>query len=223
MQFRKTLSLAALSVAVLGAASGAYAQGQAGQAGDPNAPGPYGSVSVGRSHSNINGDDVGGAFARQGVNGVTSVDKNGTGYGLGLGYRINRNFAVEGGYTDLGRFDYRSNPAAGGNVDGRLKANAFHVSAVGIAPFGNGWSAFGKLGVARTKTELSAASTGGAPAVNGASENGTHPLAGVGIGYDLSHNVTAKAEWNRFFKVGEAGSTGRGDVDLLSVGLNYRF
>src|SRR5437588_12719322 len=87
-------------------ASGAFAQ----------ETGWYGGLDVGSSH--LSGIDVGDA-----------LDKSDAGFGLNLGYRLNRNFAVEGAYTDLGKFHFSS--AAG---DGDLKPKAVSLSVVGILP-----------------------------------------------------------------------------------------
>src|SRR5262245_28203294 len=87
-------------------ASGAYAQ----------EAGWYGGIDVGSSH--LSGIDAGG-----------SLDKSDIGVGVNVGYRLNRNFAVEGAYTDLGKFHFSS--AAG---DGDVKPTAVSLSAVGILP-----------------------------------------------------------------------------------------
>jgi opacity protein-like surface antigen len=50
----------------------------------------------------------------------------------------------------------------------------------------------------------------------------TGPLLGAGVGYDLTRNVALRAEWDRYFRVGDA-STGRGDIDQYTVGVAYRF
>ena len=48
----------------------------------------YGGLDLGASH--LSGIDLG-----------DSLDRSETGYGLNLGYRINRNFAVEGAYRSI--------------------------------------------------------------------------------------------------------------------------
>lgn len=217
MQHRKIILSSLLAIGGLTLGAGASAQLRAPENSD--VLGAYGSISVGRAHSNVGGSEIGNALSRQGVSGSTSVDDNDTGYGLRLGYRFHPNFAVEGGYTDLGRFDYNTALTGGGNATGRLKADAWDLSAVGIVPFANNFSGYGKVGVARTRAERESNTAG----ISGATERGTHPTAGLGVAYDFTKQLAATAEWNRYFKVGDQATTGRGDIDLYSVGLKYKF
>ena len=163
-------------------ASGAYAQ----------EAGWYGGIDVGSSHlSGINTD---------------SLDKSDAGVDVNLGYRLNRNFAVEGAYTDLGKFHFSS--AAG---DGDLKPKAVSLSGVGILPLQSHFSLYGKAGIAHTETKgLDASDT----------KDGL--LAGAGVMYDFNRNVYAKAGWDHFDDVGN-DATGKGHADLYSLGVGYRF
>lgn len=166
-------------------ASGAYAQ----------EAGWYGGIDVGSSHlSGINTDSL------------DSFDKSDTGVDINLGYRLNRNFAVEGAYTDLGKFHFSS--AAG---DGDLKPKAVSLSGVGILPLQSNFSLYGKAGIAHTETKgLDASDT----------KDGL--LAGAGVMYDINRNVYAKAGWDHFDDVGN-DATGKGHADLYSLGVGYRF
>src|SRR3989304_5933084 len=67
----------------------------------------YGGISVGQSKAKI--DDaritsglLGRGFARTSI----SDDDRDTGYKLFGGYKFNKNFALEGGYFDLGKFGF---------------------------------------------------------------------------------------------------------------------
>jgi len=167
-------------------ASGAYAQ----------ETGWYGGLDVGGSHlSGINTD------------GLDSFDKSDTGFDVNLGYRLNRNFAVEGAYTDLGKFHFSS--AAVG--DGDVKPTAVSLSAVGILPLQSNFSLYGKAGVAHTETKAL-----------GVSDTKERLLAGAGVMYDFNRNVYAKAGWDHFDDVGN-DATGKGHADLYSLGVGYRF
>jgi OOP family OmpA-OmpF porin len=167
-------------------ASGAYAQ----------ETGWYGGLDVGGSHvSGINTDSL------------DSFDKSDMAFDVNLGYRLNRNFALEGAYTDLGKFHF-SSAAAG---DGDVKPKAVSLSAVGILPLQQNFSLYGKAGIAHTETKgLDASDT----------KDGL--LAGAGVMYDFNRNVYAKAGWDRFDDVGN-DATGKGHADLYSLGVGYRF
>jgi OmpA-OmpF porin, OOP family len=190
----------------------------------PGDSGWYGDLDVGRSNLRLNGGDIDGALANQGISGSAAIDRHDTAFGANAGYRLNRNFALEGGYVDFGKFGYESatsSPAAD-TVQGAYKANALSFAAVGIAPLEDGWSLFGKAGAARTKAELSASSASGATAPGGASHSGNGFVLGGGATYDFTRTVYARLEADRYTHVGDA-STAKGDVDLYTVGLGMRF
>jgi len=46
---------------------------------------------------------------------------------------------------------------------------------------------------------------------------------GLGAQYNLSKSVGLRAEWERYFDVGDADSTGEMDVDLISAGVVFKF
>ena len=167
-------------------ASGAFAQ----------EAGWYGGLDVGASHlSGINTDSL------------DSFDKSDTAFDLNLGYRLNRNFAVEGAYTDLGKFHFSS--AALG--DGDVKPTALSLSAVGILPLQSNVSLYGKAGLAHTETKAL-----------GASDTKDGLLAGAGVMYDFNRNIYAKAGWDHYDDVGN-DATGNGHADIYSLGVGYRF
>jgi OmpA-OmpF porin, OOP family len=184
----------------------------------------YGGVDAGRSNLRLNGGDVDNALANQGIAGSSSLDRRDDAFGANVGYRLNRHFALEGGYADFGKFGFDSTttaPAAD-SVQGDYKAHALSLAAVGIVPLEDGWSVFGKAGAARTTAELSPGSASGATAPGGTSRSGTGLLLGAGATYDFTQSVYGKAELDRYTRVGDE-STGKGDVDLYTVGVGMRF
>lgn len=107
-------------------------------------------------------------------------DSTDTAYGVLLGYQYNRNFAIEGEYTDLGRFT----TAAG--VTG--KSDVWGLSALGVMPLQNRFSVYGKLGIARSNTTTSAA-TG---------ERRTTATYGLGGQYDATPIIGLRLSWERY-------------------------
>jgi OmpA-OmpF porin, OOP family len=118
------------------------------------------------------------------------------------GYQFNRHFAAELGYHNLGEAS-----AAGGALEG----TAWELVGVGAYPIVDKLSVYGKLGVYRGELE--------AP---GAEETNTDLTFGVGLQYDLLKNVGVRGEWQRYSKMG-GGNLVETDVDVLSVGVVYRF
>ncbi|HEY9103661.1 porin family protein [Chitinimonas sp.] len=94
------------------------------------------------------------------------------GIGAGVGYKFNKNFAVEGGYTGLK--DHHN-----GSAD-----ETANVRAVGILPVTDKVDVFAKAGFARTGTSL------GSEAKDGAT-------FGVGASYKLDKNWALRADYDR--------------------------
>jgi OmpA-OmpF porin, OOP family len=156
----------------------------------------YGGLDLGRSR--LSGIDVGDA-----------LDRSDNAFGFDLGYRVNRNFAVEGAFTDLGKFQF-STPGG----DGELRPKAVSLSAVGILPLQANWSLYGKAGIAHTEAKV------GGPFDTSDSNNGL--LAGAGVMYDFNRNVYARAGWDHYAEVG-TDATGDGRLNVYSIGVGYRF
>lgn len=203
-----SFSCAAVGVAVPAAAAG---------------PDWYLGANAGVTHYDASSSDLDSALSSDGFTASSSVDDSDTGYKLFLGYQFNQNFAVEGGYVDLGKMSFSSTITApsAGTVSGDVKTkNGLFLDAVGTLPLGNNFSVFGRLGVYSIKTELTASGSAGSVS---SSDTGSDFHWGIGAGYDFTPNLGARLEWERFNKVGNKDKTGEGDVDLASVGLVYRF
>jgi OOP family OmpA-OmpF porin len=210
-----------LNLALLAAAAALATAGSSTWAATPES-GWYGTVNMGRSSIDANVDNV---FANQGITSASSIDNHDKTYSLGLGYQLNRNFALEGGYTDLGKFDVGStiySPAAD-SAHGRYKVDGWNFVGVGIVPLQNGFSLYGKAGVFMADVKLNAASDTGAVPVNGGSKSSSNGTYGLGTSYDFGNNVIGKLEWNRYKNLGDSGGTGKVDLDAYTVGVSYRF
>lgn len=141
-----------------------------------------------------------------------SVDGSDTGLKIFGGYQFNQNFGVELAWVELGEAGYSGTffgaPVTGGTVE----TWGLNVSAVGTLPLGSGFALFGKVGLFAWEAEASDV-TGGLPFSG--QDDGTDISLGIGVSYDFTRNSSVRAEWERFKAVG--------DIDLLSVGVSYRF
>lgn len=164
------------------------------------------------------GGHVGQAEGRDACNdfnvpGVSCDDKDSAWRVLG-GYQLNRNFAIEGAYTDLGELT-ASGP--GGSVS--AEANALELSGLGMFPLTNTLSLYGKAGVYRGEVEGRLDSS----LISGTSKDDNTDLTfGAGVKFDMTRNVALRAEWQRYNDMGGEDTT-ETDVDVLSVGVQYRF
>jgi OOP family OmpA-OmpF porin len=142
----------------------------------------------------------------------SAFDTKDTGGKLFLGYGFNQNFALEGGYVNLGKAK-----ASGNGASATFKGDGFYTQAVGIAPINSDFSVFGKLGFVVAKVKFD----GSAPGLTvSESKTSTQPTFGVGAQYNLSKTIGLRAEWERFRgKIEDS----KGDADLLSVGVSFSF
>ena len=200
-----------------------YAAGT--QAAPAAAEGGYIGVGVGRSDFHTGAGELNGSLASSGITATsTSVDDKGTGWKLFGGYRFNENLAVEGAYVDLGKLTFSSiiTAPSSGTLTGEVKMKeGIYIDVVGMLPLNDMFSVYGKLGVYSMKTEISASLTGG----GSASDSARNSDATIGVGGEIkfADNLAARAEWERFSKVGDSNKTGQGDVDLWSVNMLFRF
>ena len=197
----------------------------------------YAVLSIGQSTFDVDEGDLDRAIKSVGLDVAKSdLDDTDTGYKIQAGYKFNENFAVEGGYMDLGRASYSGDaePNALLGVDSfhlgaDVKAYGFNVDAVGTLPLGAGFSVFGKAGLIITQTEVSAAANasgvgGSASEDEDDSETGVSPSLGVGVAFDLNETLSVRLEYQRIFAMKTAADDFDDiDADLASLGLVVRF
>ncbi len=197
------MSLKKTTIAALVAASGLVASSAAMAQGKPADTGWYAGLSIGQSSASDACNGVSGP-------GVSCDDKD-TAFKIFGGYQINRNFGVELGYADLGEVS-----ASGGGVTASIETTAFELVGVGSYPINNQFSVYGKLGFYR------ADSKGRSNVGVSADETNTDLTLGVGVQYNFTRNLGVRGEWQRYSSVG-GGDIGDSDVDVLSVGVVYKF
>lgn len=150
IKFTSAFSLAAL---VILAGPGAMAQGQD--------SGWYGGANVGRSAATIDDERINRGLLGSDISASTLVDDDrSTGYKIFGGYQLNRNFAVEGGYFDLGNFGYIATTVPAGTLDGRIKLRGLNLDLVGTLPLSEKFSVFGRTGVNYSQARDSFSGTG---------------------------------------------------------------
>jgi OOP family OmpA-OmpF porin len=93
---------------------------------------------------------------------------------------------------------------------------------VGTAPLTDHFSVFGRVGAAYARSRASFASTGFTPAnLSNPNRNGTNLKLGVGLQYAFTEALAVRAEIERY-RINDP-LRNRGNVDMASVGLVYRF
>lgn len=185
----------------------------------------YGGIQFGQSKAGLNGGDIASQFLELGFSTpqVSLSDKK-TSYGLKLGYQITPNVAVEGNYTELGKFSYDATVVPAGKLSTTLKASGFGLDVVGSVPIFEKLSLFGRAGVQRTKTEGTFAGTGSVETFNtGATQTTSAGKFGIGLQYDVSKNIGLRLEVERFRKLGGNALGSAFDADNYTFGVLFKF
>lgn len=187
----------ALSLAALALATAAQAQTTRSNS---NAAHTYGLVSLGQGHANID------------CTGVQTCDRNAFGGKAMLGYSFGNGFALEGGYTNFGKFR-----ASDGALGLSARPEALSLGGAYTAQLSPDWGLTGRLGVARVRTKLNAE----VGTLTGSdSESKTQPIAGLAVNYALTPSTRLElgVDATRAQYQGE-----RQNVRLVSLGARMAF
>ncbi len=125
-----------------------------------------------------------------------------------LGARLSPNFAVDAGYEDLGK--YNVTPSGIGVSGGTVKASAWGVSLVAIAPLQQ-FDVYGRVGYARTESKANFSVPG--EGTFGSKDRQNEAFYGVGGRYNWA-NFGFFVEWNKHDKV---------DINYWLLGVQARF
>lgn len=186
----------------------------------------YQSVSFGASTTGVPESVVavtGGAAS------TLSSDERDPGVKVLVGHAFSRHWAIEAGLAHLGEFNITrvldSPPGAAAHASLRVKG--WIIDGVGTLPLKRGFSALGRVGVLLSEVVTVRTASGGATLAPGLGASGIRDdfnfKIGAGLQYALTPRVTLRAEWERFYRVGDAKVTGELDIELMSAGLVLRF
>lgn len=183
----------------------------------------YGGISVGQSRATIDDAGIAGALLGGGIATTAIADDNrDSGGKLFGGYQFNRNVALEGGYFDLGRFGFVANTIPAGTLTGNIRLSGLNLDLVGTLPITAKFSAFARLGMnyADARDTFSATGLLGVAHPN-PSKRATNYKYGLGLQYAFNDSLALRAEAERY-RINDAVGE-KGDVNLVSLGLIYRF
>ncbi|MDO8252692.1 MAG: OmpA family protein [Rhodoferax sp.] len=183
----------------------------------------YGGANIGQSRATI--DDaritsglLGGGFS---TSSIIDEDRD-RGYKIFGGYQINKHFALEGGYFDLGKFGFTATTVPAGTLSGNIRLRGLNLDAVGTLPVTEKFSVFGRVGANYAEASDAFSGTGSVSVLNpNPSKRDTNLKLGLGLQYAFTESLAMRAEVERY-RINDAVGD-KGDVDLVSVGLVYRF
>lgn len=146
---------------------------------------------------------------------ASTCDDTDTAWKIYGGLEVNEYIQMEVGYANLGEATFSGTPSGTADVHGMT------MQVVGTFAINPRFSLIGRGGMNILNLELNG-TIAGTPNNNEGDTDVAWSL-GLGAQYNLSKSVGLRAEWERYFKVGDADTTGEIDIDLFSVGVVYTF
>jgi len=183
----------------------------------------YAGATLGQSRATIDEQRIRSSLAANGAT-VTgfSADGRDRAYSVFIGRQLNRYFAIEASYFDLGKFNFNASTSGGGVFNGEAGFKGGSIELVGQYPLTERFSVLGRAGVqdSRATTHFQGNRLNAVTDPN-PSRSRAGAKFGLGLEYKLSEALAVRAEVSRF-RVDDAVGN-RGDVDLMSLGLSYKF
>lgn len=211
-------TLTTLMLAGFGALSASSALAQLREA-----PYAYGGLSVGQSRAKVDENRIANSQLGAGLttSGVTS-DETDTAYRLFGGYQFNRNFGLEAGFFDLGKFGLNATTAPVGSLIGEIKTQGVHLDLVGTLPVTERLSALGRIGAHYAKTRGNFRGTGAVTPLDPIpSTRETNVKLGVGLQYAVNSAFLVRGEVERYQVNDSVGH--RGGVNVVSMSVVFPF
>jgi OOP family OmpA-OmpF porin len=183
----------------------------------------YGGASLGQSRAKIDEARITSTLLGAGLT-TTSMtrDEHDTAYKLFGGYQLNRNFAIEGGYFNLGKFGFSSTTVPAGTLNGQIKLQGLNLDLVGTLPLIGGLSAIGRVGAEYADARDRFSGSGAVNVLNPSpSKRAANYKFGAGLQYEISPAFLVRGEAERY-RINDAVGN-HGDVNLFSVSLVIPF
>jgi len=191
------------------------------------AEGWYGGIGFGQTKAREDGDTCTEASNLFDPGFSCSTDDKDKGWKLFIGRQFDfyKDLAAELSYVDLGKFTANASGTVGSipsTADADVKVKGVELALVGTWPVSDAFGVIGRVGGFRWDVKNDGSATGGLVA-DSPHKTGFNLTYGVGVKYDFTKQLGARAEWERFKRVGDPDTTGRLDVDLLSLNLVFMF
>ena len=183
----------------------------------------YGGLSIGQSRAKIDEPRITAGLLGSGLStSAFSRDESGQGFKVFGGYQLNRNFALEAGYFNLGKFGFTATTVPAGTLSGSIKLQGVNLDLVGTLPLTERLSAIARVGGQYAQARDTFSGGGAVTVLNpNPSERRFNPKLGAGLQYEFSPSFLVRAEAERY-RINDAVGN-RGDINLYSVSLVFPF
>jgi OOP family OmpA-OmpF porin len=183
----------------------------------------YIGAGIGQTRANFEDQSIIRSFQVPGLRTVNSwsSDERDVGYKLFVGKQLSRHFGVEASFFDYGKFDFNTTTAQGGRLGGTIGYKGVSLDLLGMMPFTDRFGAYGRVGMAYTKSAHSFVGDGQAPLGKfGGSDKKLTPKVGLGLEYKLSEALALRAEVERTSVTDRIRANGK--ADMYSLALVYK-
>jgi OOP family OmpA-OmpF porin len=183
----------------------------------------YIGAGAGRGRANVDELRIAAALRNGGpVDARVNTDERSNAYKIFVGKQLNHNFAIEGGYQDLGKYGFNSTATPGGGVfNGTASFRALNLDLLAQLPMSERFALYARLGAQYTRAKASF-SGNRLNAVTGPnrSESSFNPHLGLGLEYKLTEALAVRGEVERARVTDPINN--RGHLDMLSLSLVYK-
>ena len=183
----------------------------------------YLGAGYGKSRANIDQQRIALDLQNAGfqVNDV-SRDRRDDSYKLYAGYQLLPYLALEGGFFELGTFNFNADTVPMSLYGGETSIKGINLAVLGTLPLTEQLSALAKLGLTYNDSDTRFSSNGlvGVNDFNSSTHHSSYQF-GVGLAYQLTRAFALRLEAERYRIDDLVGN--KGDIDVVTLGLTYRY
>ncbi len=144
-----------------------------------------------------------------------SCDEKDTAYKIYGGLEVNEYISMEVGYVNLGEAEVTDTTSSTASAHGMM------MQIVGTYALNPSVTLIARGGMNVLNYEIDGP-LAGTPNNNEGDTDVAWSL-GLGAQYNLTKSMGLRMEWERYFKVGDADTTGESDIDLITAGIVFKF
>ena len=183
----------------------------------------YGGLSIGQSRAKIDEERITANLLAGGLTTTAMArDESDTAYKVFGGYQFSPNFALEGGYFNLGKFGFTSTTVPAGTLDGRIKLHGVNLDLVGTLPLTERFSAIARVGAQYARARDTFSGSGAVSVLNpNPSKRELNLKLGAGLQYAVTPSFLVRGEAERY-RINDAVGN-HGGVNVFSVSLVFPF
>ena len=181
----------------------------------------YSGLSVGQSRARVDDERITANLLGAGLTTRSmSLNESDAAFKVFGGYQFNRNWALEGGYFNLGKFGYTSTTVPAGTLKGQIKLQGLNLDVVGTLPLSERFSVIGRAGLQYAEARDSFTGTGAVQVLSrNPTKRDTNYKLGVGLQYEVNPSFFVRGEAERY-RINDAVGN-RGDINVFSVTLVF--